>query len=83
MANFSSIKEYIYFSVEGNASSIGLYIYVHEMFTSYVVNTFYATFSTSDLELVPDKQFLQKHQLQYIKFSTDVELYDTGEFSKG
>ena len=55
-------------------------MYVERSFASYVLNTFYATFSTSDLREIPGKQPYTQNQLKYIKFSSDALLYDASDF---
>jgi hypothetical protein len=78
LANFSSVKQKIYFAVVGSSSQVALYIRVPATMQEYVMNTFYANFTTSELK--PTTQVIIHGRGKYLNFSDGVEFYDTKSF---
>lgn len=78
LANFSSVKQKIYFAVAGANNEVALYIWVPKDMHEYVVNAFYANFTTSELKITTKS--IVEWQGKYLHFSEGVEFYDTKAF---
>lgn len=87
LRNCSSLKKKkISFIIYGNNSNIKLFVKLPKEFETFFKNTFYANFSTSDLEntktnpeLDSKKQLLNK---KYITFEKNTEINDKNFFTK-
>jgi len=88
LANFSSIKDEIFFSVSGNKKSIKMYIKLPKRYENYLVDMFYASFESSELKKVTNSEKDKRsHRFSRIKhfltFSSGVEFFEAGDFAKG
>lgn len=81
MANFSSIKQNIYYAIQWSADSVRLYMWAPSDMQEYLMNTFYANFQTS--ELAELKTVTLSWSYKYLKFSPQTVLYESSVFGSG
>lgn len=72
------MKQKIYFAVVGTGVQVSLYMWIPDSMKEYVMNTFYANFTTSELKLVT--QWVIQGRGKYFNFSDGVEFYDSKSF---
>ncbi len=77
--NFSSLKEKVYFAVHWSNDEVRLFMWFPQSLHEYVMNTFYANFTTSEIQAV---QFNWPTWIgKYIHFSDDPAFHDVQWFS--
>jgi len=87
LKNSASLKsKKISFIISGNSNNIKFFVKLPRGFENFFTNTFYANFSTSDLESI-DKNPLKNEkwemiQKKYINFAKDADLNDKSFFTK-
>jgi hypothetical protein len=87
LRNCASLKKKkISFVIYGNSNNIKLFVKLPREFETFFKNTFYANFSTSDLEQTNIKPWLdEKKQLltkKYINFAKNTDFNDRAFFTK-
>ncbi len=87
LANFSSIKDPIYFTVSWNQKAIKLYIKMPTKYESYLVDMFYASFESSELKKIwVTEKDRKRHRFsrikQFLKFSKWSEFFEASDFAK-
>lgn len=83
LTNFSHTKEEVYFVVQGNKTSIKLYMAIPIAIQEFAEHVFYAAFPTSEVRIVPFTVLGDSSWPTYLHFSSDASMYEVGEYSKG
>lgn len=78
VANFSSIKDPLYFTVVWSAKSVRLLVWIPWRIKEYTYNAFYTGFSASEVKMLADVPLTWNYK--WLQFSWWCEFYDTQAF---